>query len=457
MLLLGLLAMLAVGIRWAGRHEVTADMRIFYAWYDRIEAGGGFAALDQEIGNYNAPFLYLLAILTYLPGSTLIKIKLTWCLFDVLLVYFTYRIVALRHAGWRIPALAALVTAFLPTVVVNSSLYGQCDGVWGALALGGLYYVLRGKGWGAASLFTMALAVKPQAIFIFPVLALTVLAGRLPWRCLLAVPVVYVVLDLPAILAGRDPVELLTLYSPGRQSSHVPALTSNAPSAYAFFPVTTRVDTLETLGYLFAAVLVLGVLYLLIAGRVRLDADRLVTASAVFVIGVPFLLPGMHERYFYLADVVAVALAFHRPRLWPVPVLVQAASLLSYGPFLFGTAALVDLRILAVLMLSALVWSIHALTTVHRGSENSAGRPERAGQAGRQDDRARHQDDDAQLLDAGVVEVVGMVQCGQEDTKAEHQTRDDEGNHHGCSPSGWVGPTVPYLRPGRDNGTVTDR
>src|ERR1041384_2590231 len=139
-LLIGALALLAVLIRFAGRHEVTADMRIFYAWYDRLDAAGGFGGLDQEIGNYNAPFLYLLAALTYLPGATLLKIKLTWCLFDVLLVFFTYKLVALRRPGWRIPALAALLMAFLPTVVINSSFWGQNDVLTGAFALGGLYY-----------------------------------------------------------------------------------------------------------------------------------------------------------------------------------------------------------------------------------------------------------------------------------------------------------------------------
>jgi Gpi18-like mannosyltransferase len=98
------------------------------------------------------------------------------------------------------------------------------------------------------------------------------------------------------------------------------------------------------------------VAFTLIASRVDLDATRIVTASAVFAIGVPFVLPGMHERYFYLADVLTVVLAFYRPRLWFVPLLVQTASLLSYLPFLFWQqphGPLVDLRVLATLMLAA--------------------------------------------------------------------------------------------------------
>ena len=364
LLLIGVLVVLALAVRWAGRHEITPDMRIFYVWYGKLDKAGGFAGLRQEIGNYNAPFLYLFAVLTYLPGSTLIKIKLTWFLFDVLLVYFTYRIVALRWDGWRIPTLAALVMAFLPTVVVNSSFYGQCDAIWGAFALGGLYFLLRGRQWWGVALFTVALAFKPQAIFIFPVLLLLVLAGRLRWRTLLAVPVVYIALDLPAIIAGRDPVELLTLYSPSRQSQYVPALTSNAASMWAFVPVTTRLDTLKTLGYVFAAILVIGVIYTLIASRVRLGPKRIVTAAALFVALVPFVLPGMHERYFYLADVLTVVLAFYRPRLWFVPLIVQAASLLSYLPFLFWNTShgpLVGLKVLATMMLAAVLITGYAL------------------------------------------------------------------------------------------------
>jgi Gpi18-like mannosyltransferase len=362
--LLGVLAVLAVVLRWAGRHEITPDMRNFLAWYDQLKSAGGVPGLRHEIGNYNAPFLYLLVLLTYLPGPALIKIKMAWCVFDVLLVYFTYRIVALRWAGWRIPALAALVMAFLPTVVVNSSFYGQCDALWAAFLVGGLYQLLRWRQWWGVTLFAVALAIKPQAIFIFPVLLLLVLAGQVRWRTLLAVPLVYLVLDLPAIVAGRSPIELLTIYNPDRQSKYITALTANAPNVYAFLPVTTRLDTLRTLGYVFAAVLVLGVLYTLIASRVPLDARRIVTAATLFALLVPFVLPGMHERYFYLADVLTVVLAFYRPRLWFLPVLVQAASLLSYLPFLFWQephGPLVGPRVLATLMLAALLITGYAL------------------------------------------------------------------------------------------------
>ena len=44
----------------------------------------------------------------------------------------------------------------------------------------------------------------------------------------------------------------------------------------------------------------------------------------------------MHERYFYPADVIAIVRAFYRPRYRYVPVVVGAASTLSYIPYLLG-------------------------------------------------------------------------------------------------------------------------
>ena len=68
----------------------------------------------------------------------------------------------------------------------------------------------------------------------------------------------------------------------------------------------------------------------------------------------PFTLPGMHERYFFLADVLSVVPAFYRPRLWYVPLLVQTSSLLAYEAYLFHAQS-VPLPALAGLMLAALL------------------------------------------------------------------------------------------------------
>jgi hypothetical protein len=72
-----------------------------------------------------------------------------------------------------------------------------------------------------------------------------------------------------------------------------------------------------------------------------------------------FFLPGMHERYFYLGDVLSLVVVFWVPRLWPVPLLMQVASGAAYMPFLFANPApagvLADQPLLSLVMLAALV------------------------------------------------------------------------------------------------------
>lgn len=361
-LLIAGLVVIAILARWAGWREKTTDMGIFFQWYHQLRQAGGWHGIGAEVGNYNAPFLYLLAFTIYLPGPLILKIKAIFVVFDVLLAFFAYRIAALRWPGSRVPVAAALVVVLLPTVVLNASFWGQMDAMWAAPALGGVYYLLRGKPWVGVALCGVALAFKPQGVFIFPLLLLLALAGKIPWRTLLAAPAAFLLLDVPAIIFGRNPIELFTIYSMERQARNVPALSLRAPNVFALLPGGTRDDTLRTLGYLVTAAIVLGVIYVLIARAVELNRERIVLAAALFSIMVPFLMPGMHERYFFLADVMTVVLAVFLPRLWYVPLLVQAASLLSYQPYLFGrNSAMLPISLAAVLMLAALIIVGHRL------------------------------------------------------------------------------------------------
>ena len=360
-LLIAALVVIAILVRWVGFREKTTDMSIFFSWYHQLGRIGGWRSLGADVGNYNAPFLYLLAFSHLLPGPLILKIKAIWVVFDVVLAFFAYRIVALRWPGSRIATATALIVVLLPTVVLNASFWGQIDAMWAAPALGGLYYLLRDKPWWGVALCGVAVAMKPQGIFILPLLLLLALGGKIPWRTLLAAPAAYLALDIPAIVFGRNPIELLTIYSMNRQAVNVPELSLRAPNVFALMPGGPREDTLRTLGYLFAAAVVIAVIYVLIARAVELTPERIVLAAALFSILMPFLLPGMHERYFFLADVLTVVLVMFLPRLWYVPLLVQAASLLSYQPYLFGRVVAVLPTIAALLMLAALIIVAHQL------------------------------------------------------------------------------------------------
>ncbi|MET7381006.1 hypothetical protein ABZT08_19665 [Streptomyces sp. NPDC005526] len=314
-------------------------------WYWHITSHGGFPALaDPSFSDYNVPYLYLLTALTYLPLSSLVTIKCLSMLFDLALAYYTFRIVLLLRPAQRWTAFgAAAVVLFLPTVVANSAWWGQCDVIYTVFLVGGINHALRRRPWVACTLFGIALAFKFQAVFLFPFLLVLVLVGRVPWRCLLAVPAAYLALDVPALALGADPVRLLTVYA--RQTDTYHYLTLNAPSVYQFLSAPGDIDAVRSAGVLVAGVVVSLLVGLAVwslrrgrpgapdsvRGVPALTDTRVVLLATCSAIVVPFLLPSMHERYFYAADVLSVMAAFLLPRqLWYVPVLVQLASFGSY-------------------------------------------------------------------------------------------------------------------------------
>ncbi|GAA3555530.1 hypothetical protein GCM10022222_43930 [Amycolatopsis ultiminotia] len=348
-----------IRVQWYGFQ--SGDYRAFFSqWYDFIRANGGFSALRYRFADYNVPYLYLVALLTYLPVPVLAGIKTISVLGDLLLIVFVYKLVALKYPRGLPAFAAAAVVGLLPSVVMNGAVWGQCDSIYTAFGLGGLYFALRSRPWLSGVFFGLALAFKLQIVFLLPVLLVLVLCRRVPWRALLAIPVVVVVLDVPALLAGAGPAQLLSVYFD--QVGEYSQLTLNAANVYQLFDFSSHLAAVRDIAVLITAELVAALVLYAVVTRARLTTTRVVLLGAVFAVLVPFCLPAMHERYFYLADVLSVVAAFHLPRrLWPVPVLVQFASAFSYLPFLAdpqarqNTSEVVPFRLLALAMLAALV------------------------------------------------------------------------------------------------------
>lgn len=97
-------------------------------------------------------------------------------------------------------------------------------------------------------------------------------------------------------------------------------------------------------------------------GKPVLTDTQVLLLATTSAIAVPFLLPSMHERYFYVADVLSVIVAFQRPRqLWYVPVLVQLSSLGSYLKFIApDVSPYLSMPAHGVLMLLALLAVLRA-------------------------------------------------------------------------------------------------
>jgi Gpi18-like mannosyltransferase len=336
MLVIAVVVLAAIAVRLVFFSYQSGDYSAYFAqWYDYIKQHGGFAALKTNFANYNEPYLYLLTALTYLPVPALAGIKAMSVAFDFLLAFFAYRIVNLRYPQRWWPILAGAIVLFLPTVVLNSSMWGQADAMYSAFGIGAVYFLLRRRPWLACVFFGLAFSFKLQIVFLFPLLFLLVLRKWVPWRALLVIPVVYVLLDVPALLLGASPGAVFSLYA--TQTGTYDQLTLNAPNIYQYFSTTTS-TVLRYGGIAVTGILLLALIIPVAVKRIPLTPLRIVLAATVSALLVPYFLPAMHERYFYLADVLTVIAAFYLPRkLWALPILEQFASFFSYLPFLLMT------------------------------------------------------------------------------------------------------------------------
>ena len=152
-------------------------------------------------------------------------------------------------------------------------------------------------------------------------------------------PLLYILLDLPAFLLGRPLLGIFTIYS--SQANMFQELSMNAPNLYVFMSAVP--STPGTIVGLIIAALIVGC-WIWFNARTKSDLNQsmILLMSLVSVALVPFVLPKMHDRYFYPADIFSLLAAFYMPGLWFLPILYQIISSLAYIVFLFNAPPSID-------------------------------------------------------------------------------------------------------------------
>ena len=345
-----LLSGAALAVRFFCMDYETLDYTVFLSrWIDFFRDNGGFSALNQPVGNYNVPYLYFLAALSYLDVSSLHLIKLLSVLFDLVLAYYAMRIVGLFALSPVRRLVAFFAVLFLPTVILNGAFWGQCDSIYTSFAVMSVYYALAGKPVRSVASIAVSFSFKLQAVFLIPVFLVFLFTKKIKVRHLAVFPAVYFIMVLPAVLVGRPLLDTILLYV--KQAGSVGSgLNYNSPSIYAFFSSADGTAVPATLGIIAAFILTAIVITILFIRRKTSNNRALLAAALLFVVGIPLLLPHMHDRYFYMADVFSVILAVSVFRHIPLPFLVSFSSLLGYHAYLmkryllpmrYGTVALI--------------------------------------------------------------------------------------------------------------------
>ena len=359
-----LLLVVGVSLRMAWYPVVTSDYTYFVSvWFATLASHAGLSAFAQPFSDYAPLYLYMLKLLTFIPVDSLTLSKTLSLIFDIMIAAVAVALARDRsRREYRSSELFMVFVLFLsiPTVMLNSSLWGQSDALYGAPILLCLYYILGNRPLPAALAFGLAISVKVQAIFFLPVVLGYLWGNRKTRIYLLLVPAVFVISVIPAMLAGGDPWYWPLIYL--KQSGEYPYLSVSAPSVFAFvngLPMSSIVQSL-----LFWLGISLACIWAVIVASLSRHIRQLhpmatVLLSLSSVLIIPYVLPRMHERYFFLADILACALVVFAPRRWYIAVIVVGASLLSYMPYLSSQVPIlsafnVDLRTPASMLLIAI-------------------------------------------------------------------------------------------------------
>jgi Gpi18-like mannosyltransferase len=352
------LILTSLAIRYFALPYVTGDYTTFLEkWWNEIKNVGIDKAFGRKInGNadYFYPYLYLLGLGTLTKINPLYGVKVISIIFEYFLAFTVFKMIRkLRPNQKYLALIGSLGFLFLPTVIANGSVWGQCDVIYSYFSILSLFLFMKKDNYWGTFAYAISFCFKLQAIFIFPVIILILIKDNWQrlWNLLL-IPIVYLMFSIPAVIQGRPIFEVLTIYA--GQAGQYPNLNYNgmgfaslmSASGYGenkFFiydyfgneigsttinDLMAKIFTLATFG-----ITVIGFLTLLKYVK-NLNNELIIKISLAFAFIVPYFLPRMHERYWFFADVLSFIYVLLNPKKWLVALVIILNSFITYVYYL---------------------------------------------------------------------------------------------------------------------------
>lgn len=332
----------SLAIRYLLRGFLSGDMEsCLLPWYEAIKANGGIKGLATPIEGCNYSFAYQLciAILTYLPIEAKVAYKLLSGIFDYLL---GYAIASLVYETADNDKLVKAIVAFIlvimsPLVFLNSAAWAQCDSIYTFFAIMAVLMLIKEKYLPAFIFYGVSFAFKFQAVFLMPFFLFYYLyKKKFSVIYFLCIPVCMTVLSLPALVQGRSPLEIITIYT-DNTSLHQ-SMSNNYPSFWRILNDGTVVDGYETMKYvaMVFTVVVLGCyMYLWIHNNIKLTPRNTLFMAFVLTYTTVAFLPAMHERYGFAYEAMGIAIILLCMKTIALYLALFCTSFITYGAFLF--------------------------------------------------------------------------------------------------------------------------
>ncbi|MDD4993679.1 MAG: hypothetical protein PHR83_15765 [Paludibacter sp.] len=272
-------------------------------WLNFIKSHGYASALKFGFYDYAPSYIYILVIIAKLGLNPLFSVKIVSIIFEYLAAFFIGKILVQRYKNPLYIWISLAVIPILPSILLNSGYLSQCDSIYSAFVIISLYYALKEKQLLSIVFFGIAFAFKMQAVTLLPFYFVMMLRGNIRWYCFLLVPMIFILSILPTWLYGRSFSDLLSVYM--AQTNRYPFLTMNFPNFYIWIS-DVYYSSVKLAGILLTILVTLVTGILLRRDKYKFSFEIWIRFAFLSAIVIPFLLPGMHERYMYLGDIIGV-------------------------------------------------------------------------------------------------------------------------------------------------------
>lgn len=348
--------------------KTTGDYNSFLVnWYNDCYTNSKEFLAKGDV-DYTPTYLYSFVVMTWFKikpftNSFLYTLKTISVVFDfgtAFLIFYMVKFIFKKNDVLTL--ISTTLALFLPQILLNSAFWGQCDSIYTFFIVLSLFFIFIKKEMLSAISFGISFALKLQSVFFLPVLVLLWLNKKYKFWYLLLIPVTYIVLMIPAMICGRSFMSCLTVYF--TQAEEYTYLSMAAPNIYSFmYKTLTTNDSVAShlvpAATVFGLVLILVVCVIIFATQKDYSFENIIKISFFITLFAPYVLPKMHDRYFYIAEVLAILYIVINPKKWYISLLAVGGTFQGYNLYLFNTYYLGDrdfnMIIGATLIMAALI------------------------------------------------------------------------------------------------------
>ncbi|MCL4382870.1 glycosyltransferase family 39 protein [Patescibacteria group bacterium] len=336
-------------IVWAGRLNEVGFTNFYDSWSDYLP---GYLYILKFLGGVNSSWGIPKEVLFKFPGI-LADILTGWLIFEIV------KKLKNRKAG----LIATSLYIFNPAILANSTLWGQIDSLTSFLSLA-VIWLLSINPYLSAAVFSLGVLVKPQAIFIAPVIFLMLFKKKVSFRKYFSYGVVFLSVFLTGFIPFNSSTNLISFIL-GRLSLSANQYPFTSVNAFNFWGLFGFWKNDNTLFFAIGTLLSFG-LPLLFMRKLK-DKKGWEYISLTFSFLTSFLFfTRMHERHLLPIFAPLAISASSTPFFWlPYFVLSATYTLNLYFSFIWITrdfaeafsSSFIELLVIINLMTAGLfVW-----------------------------------------------------------------------------------------------------